>query len=388
LLASNIAGTNTVTGTTATAPALAANQVIFLIPANTNTGAVTFDRDAQATPKNVFYNGAALVGGEIAAGVPAAWFYDGVQYNILANGIAAGNAAARGTVASATTTNLDTSSSLTQQITGTTTITGITLANGHVRFVEFAGILTLTNSASLVLGGSNILTAAGDVAVFVGEPSGVTRLAVYQRASGAKQPTRQVLTSGSAATYTTPAGATRINVRMVGGGGAGAGGGNNGGTGGTGGASSFSTLTSNGGGGGGIGGGGAGGTASGGDLNLQGGTGAGGSVNVSGVSGGLGGAGANSPFGGAGGGSPGAAGGNAIANTGAGGAGGGSSTVGTTNSGGGGGAGGYTEKLIVSPSTTYTYTVGAAGTAGIAGTNGFTGGVGSTGLIIVDEYYN
>lgn len=83
LLASNIAGTNTITGTTATAPALAANQVVFLIPANTNTGAVTFDRDAQGTPKGVFCNGAALIGGELRAGIPAIWFFDGVQYHFL-----------------------------------------------------------------------------------------------------------------------------------------------------------------------------------------------------------------------------------------------------------------------------------------------------------------
>lgn len=185
LLATNIAGTNTITGTTATGPLLTGNQVVFLIPANTNTGAVTFDRDAQGTPKNVFYNGAALVGGEIAAGVPSVWFYDGTQYNIIANGIAAGNAAARGTVASATTTNLDTSSSLTQQITGTTTITGFTLANGHVRIVEFAGILTLTNSASLILpGGANITTVVGDTAIFGGEPAGVVRCLSFTRANG------------------------------------------------------------------------------------------------------------------------------------------------------------------------------------------------------------
>lgn len=83
LLASNIAGTNTVTGTTATAPALAANQVVFIIPANTNTGAVTFDRDAQGTPKNVFANGAALVGGELQAGMPMVWFYDGTVYHVI-----------------------------------------------------------------------------------------------------------------------------------------------------------------------------------------------------------------------------------------------------------------------------------------------------------------
>lgn len=384
LLATNIAGTNTITGTTATAPLLVANQVVFLIPANTNTGAVTFDRDAQSTPKSVFYNGAALVGGEIAAGVPSVWFYDGTQYNIIANGIAAGNAAARGTVASATTTNLDTSSSLTQQITGTTTITGITLANGHVRIVVFAGILTLTNGASLILGGSNIVTAAGDVAIFVGEPSGVTRLAAFARASGAKQPTRTVLTSGTSATYTTPAGATRINVRMVGGGGGGGGATSNNGAAGN--QTTFSTLTAGGGGAGQANGGqgGTAGTASGGDINIPGGGGGAGSVNATAGVAPASGGGGNSVFGGGGPSSLNATGGAGATNSGGGGAGGGAAS--STNSGGGGGAGGYVEKLIISPAATYTYTVGATAAGGIAG--GTAGGVGAAGIIIVDEMYN
>lgn len=385
LLASNISGTNTITGTTATAPPLAANQVVFLIPANTNTGAVTFDRDAQATPKSVFYNGAALVGGEIAAGVPSVWFYDGTQYNIIANGIAAGNAAARGTVASATTTNLDASSSLTQQITGATTITGITLANGHVRIVEFAGILTLTNSASLILpGGVNITTAAGNVGIFIGEPSGVVRCIFFS----AKQPTRTVITSGTGATYTTPAGATRIDVWMIGGGGGGSVGGTAFAAGTTGGNTTFGTLTAQ----------GASAsatpgntptntaTASNGDDNSSGGAAAGTNgtgANASGTNG------ASSPRGGAGAGGANStgAGGDAKANTGSGG-GGGASSGASGSAAPGGGHGAWLKKLIVSPAATYTYTVGTGGAATSAPANGTASGAGAAGIIIVDEFYN
>lgn len=201
-----------------------------------------------------------------------------------------------------------------------------------------------------------------------------------------KAPTRQVLTSGSAATYTTPAGCTRINVRMVGGGGGGGAQITNAGTGGN--NTTFGTLTANGGGAGSAGPGGnagTGGSASGGDINIPGGGAMSGVLNGTGlgfsVGGGIGGA---SAFGGAGqGGGVNSAGGNAAANSGSGGGGAGGNAAG---GGGGGGSGGYVEKLIVSPSATYTYTVGASATGGTAG--GAAGGTGAAGIIIVDEYYN
>lgn len=71
-------------------------------------------------------------------------------------------------------------------ITGTTTITSFgTVAAGISRTVVFDGILTLTNSASLILpGGANITTAAGDVAEFVSEGGGIWRCSVYAKAAG------------------------------------------------------------------------------------------------------------------------------------------------------------------------------------------------------------
>ena len=54
---------------------------------------------------------------------------------------------------------------------------------------------------------------------------------------------------------------------------------------------------------------------------------------------------------------------------------------------GGGGAGGYVEKIIASPSATYSYAVGAGGTAGTAGSGGSAGGAGGSGIIIVEAYY-
>ena len=91
-----------------------------------------------------------------------------------------------GTVASATTIVLNSTTTNYFNITGTTTITGITLDEGVEVTAKFAGALTLTNGANLInISGANITTAAGDIAVFRGEASGVVRMIDYVRASGA-----------------------------------------------------------------------------------------------------------------------------------------------------------------------------------------------------------
>ena len=56
--------------------------------------------------------------------------------------------------------------------------------------------------------------------------------------------------------------------------------------------------------------------------------------------------------------------------------------------GGGAGAGAYCQKNIASPSSTYSYAIGAGGTGGAAGTSGGTiGGIGAGGVIIVTAYF-
>ena len=198
--------------------------------------------------------------------------------------------------------------------------------------------------------------------------------------------TVQVFTSGSG-TYTTPANCKAIWVRAVGGGGGGGGSGTSAAASTAGGNTTFSTLTANGGALGPVTAnqGGSGGSASGGDINTTGGQGlfggtAGGGLNS------LAGYGGSSHFG-----HGGVAGfyasGVGGAGVGYGSAGGGGGPTGTANGGSGGGGGGYTEKLINSPSATYSYAVGAAGTAGGAGSGGLAGGAGASGMIIVTEYY-
>lgn len=93
-------------------------------------------------------------------------------------------------VASAATVDLGAVSSRNALITGTTTITsfGNTGGEGRSTRVRFAGALTLThNATSLILpSAANIITAAGDTAVFVKDSTASAnwRCVEYQRASG------------------------------------------------------------------------------------------------------------------------------------------------------------------------------------------------------------
>jgi hypothetical protein len=204
-----------------------------------------------------------------------------------------------------------------------------------------------------------------------------------------KSPTRTVLTSGSSATYTTPSGATRLNVRLVGGGGGGGAQTTNNGTAGNSTTFTDGTLTLTGGGGGAgqanTGSLASGGTASGGDINIPGGQGQGSGTSSTASTAIQGGQGGSTAFGGGGaGGGVGQTGGSGATNSGGGGGGAGAGSA--TPNGGGGGGGGYVEKLITTPSASYTYTVGATANGGSAG--GVAGGAGAAGVIIIDEYYN
>ena len=185
-----------------------------------------------------------------------------------------------------------------------------------------------------------------------------------------RTPTVQVLTSGTGATYTTPAGVAYIHVRGCGGGG---GGGTT--AGGTGGTTSFSASTMSATGGAGSSGTGgtaaAGGTGTNGQINYTGGAGMG-TVTTTGamfmpiMPGGASfmfPATASTPGANTCTGAP-------TAQT---------ATAGANTGGSGGGGGGF-ERVIGSPAATYTYTIGAGGTAGTGGA------AGGSGVIIVWEY--
>lgn len=78
-----VAGTNTIT---ATAPlsmtAYVAGQAFRFIPANSNTGAATLNINSIGA-RNIFNRGAALLGGELTAGVPVIVVDDGTRMHLV-----------------------------------------------------------------------------------------------------------------------------------------------------------------------------------------------------------------------------------------------------------------------------------------------------------------
>lgn len=93
---------------------------------------------------------------------------------------------AEAAIASAATCDLGAAASLFVAVTGSTTITGFGAGANLVRYLRFAGALTLThNATSLILpGGANIVTRAGDTALFASDASGNWRCHSYSRANG------------------------------------------------------------------------------------------------------------------------------------------------------------------------------------------------------------
>ena len=275
-------------------------------------------------------------------------------------------------------------------VTGTNSIYSFSTASyaGAMRDLVFDGALTLFSSSALTIpGNANISTAANDRATVRADTVSTHIITNYMRAIAKPlglQPTRTVFTSpGTTGTYSTPVGAVRLFVRCVGGGGGGSGAST--GTGGTNTSSVFGSLVARGGAGGQpAGNGGAGGTGSGGDINIAGGNGDGYTPNSAAGNNPRGGSGGSSFFGGGGNGGTGGAGGlDAPANSGAGGGGGGGNSG--ANSGSGGGAGAYVEQMIVSPSSSYAYSVASTAAGGSGGFS--NGGKGASGIIVIDEYY-
>lgn len=145
----------------------------------------------------------AITGAEIVTAVQGGANKKGAHADVISSINAATN------LASAATTSLATSTSIYVNITGTTTITAFGTGNaGLTRWLRFAGALTLThNATSLILpGGANIVTAAGDIALFVCEGSGNWRCLAYQQQAVEPAGGAWVPYTPATVTATTPAG--------------------------------------------------------------------------------------------------------------------------------------------------------------------------------------
>lgn len=126
-----------------------------------------------------------VAGVNIAEGCPAANINNAIRQVMADVKRAVGTKGSD--IASASSIDLGAATGQFVDITGTTAITALgTVAAGTWRVIRFAGALTLThNSTSLILpGGSDISTAAGDVAAFLSLGSGNWVCATYERANG------------------------------------------------------------------------------------------------------------------------------------------------------------------------------------------------------------
>jgi hypothetical protein len=114
------------------------------------------------------------------------------------------------TLASASTADLSTVKTAGVSITGTTTITSFGTGANLLRIVKFAGALTLThNSTTLIIpGGSNITTAAGDIALCLSDASGNWTVLSYTRGNGIDPVTNGGTGLSSATAYAVLCGGT------------------------------------------------------------------------------------------------------------------------------------------------------------------------------------
>jgi hypothetical protein len=123
-------------------------------------------------------------------------------------------------IASAATTDIGAVEGLMHDITGTATVTGFgTIRSGIWKVLKFEGAAILThNATSLILpGAQNIVTADGDVGIFMSEGSGNWRCLHYMKAAGGVLGpvlgTAQATTSGTAINFTgIPSWVKRITV--------------------------------------------------------------------------------------------------------------------------------------------------------------------------------
>ena len=168
---SSVAGTNTITGTTAVSlGAYVGNQQFVLETVAANTGPVTLNVNSIGAKAVVKNNGQAINAGEFEINQVVIVAYNATNDNFdwVNQNNKRLDAYEGAAVASTATTNIWSADGNTVHVTGVTTITSFGTAPnvGARQQVVFDGVLLLTHSANLNLpGGVNYTTAAGDVAL-------------------------------------------------------------------------------------------------------------------------------------------------------------------------------------------------------------------------------
>ncbi len=205
---SSVAGTNTITGTTAVAlSAYVGNQQFVLETVAANTGPVTL---------NVNSIGAKAVVKNKDQPILASEFEDNqvviVAYNATNDNFEWVNQNNKrldtyegGDVASAATTNIWSAGGNIVHVTGVTTITSFGTAPnvGATQRVVFDGVLLLTHSADLNLpGGVNYTTAAGDVALVYADSATQFDVSILKKDGAAVNNRETLILSGITGTNT------------------------------------------------------------------------------------------------------------------------------------------------------------------------------------------
>jgi len=194
ILLASVAGTDTITASLSPALTAYANGQIFtLIPANTNTGAVTININglgAKALTKN---GSTALVANDLVAGIEYSLQYDGTRFQKVAGSdymsIAGGsltgllNVNDGADIASATTVDLTAATGNTVRITGTTPITAFTMNAGQQMELVAVGALPLTYHATTmnINGGASYTCSANDRLRVFKDGSGVIQVNVTKQ---------------------------------------------------------------------------------------------------------------------------------------------------------------------------------------------------------------
>jgi hypothetical protein len=167
-------------------------ELVFFVPANTNTGPSTININGLGVIPITTITGGALTAGQIIAGIVTEliYFNGAFQFLSIGNvfGVGVGTFGAEIPLTAAATTDLGTTPNHNVAVNGTTTITSFgsnasTVAPIYI--VRFTGSLTLTNSTSLQLpGNANIVTQAGDSLLAEYFGTGVWKVLAYFSATG------------------------------------------------------------------------------------------------------------------------------------------------------------------------------------------------------------